>query len=699
MNQPVHILEPLGERAASLPLDLGGEGSALIVPGVEGPALTLQAQGGEWLVEPAADVTARLNGMALHGVQPLADGDVISLGSAQIIVQPGAGRIEVLHLAGNDTVAPLRHEVLPGDEVEAGVREVLASTAPTGSASALAPARRRARTLAWGAAAAVLVGVVGLLLAMVPVPLQLTPEGARVEATGLLDWHGGNRIFLLPGRRTLTISHEGYRDRTLTLDVRRALADATPLALELEYLPGLITVDTGGLDAQLLVDGRVSGKVPGEVEIPAGTHEVILRAPRHVDHVTQLEVKGGGERQQLAAQLQPSVGTLVFDTQPAGASVRIDDQELGFAPQHVELEAGLHQLVLTASGRSAWRSEVAIIAGQTLDLGRIDLARPAPVVAMRSTTPVSAGSLPASGPGGENAAATTAPKVPAAPPPARIESPLIGTLVLLPAGEYLQGSDRREQGRRSNEVQRTVKLTRPFYLAATEVSNEQFRAFRASHKAGLAMGKSLDLDSQAVSNVSWNDAVEFCNWLSLREGLPAAYERRENRWQLVQPVNNGYRLPTEAEWEYAARYVDGKRWQRHAWGDVLPPPQGAVNLAGTEAVPEKPALDAPLASNLPQYRDEHPVVAPVTSYARSPVGLYGMGGNLSEWMHDVYESLPTSAAVTDPMGPANDGPHAVRGANWRTSAIAELRAAWRERGAGASQAIGFRVARYAGETP
>jgi formylglycine-generating enzyme required for sulfatase activity len=347
---------------------------------------------------------------------------------------------------------------------------------------------------------------------------------------------------------------------------------------------------------------------------------------------------------------------------------------------------------------------VAIVAGQTLDLGRIDLAQP-PAVALRAAEERRSDATITAQPGAGGDAASPAPApapapaTPRPPPPPRVQSALLGTLVLLPAGEYLQGSERREQGRRSNEVQRTVKLTRAFYLAATEVSNAQFKTFRPAHLAGVVAGKSLDLDPQAVSNISWNDAVEFCNWLSLREGLPAAYERREGRWQLVQPFNHGYRLPTEAEWEYAARYVDGRRWHRYAWGDTLPPPAGAANLAGAEALATKPGAESAAPSSVPQYRDEHEVIAPVDSYARSAAGLQGMGGNVSEWVHDVYESMPAAVEVSDPMGPATDGPHAVRGANWRSATIPELRLAWREGGPAPSVVIGFRVARLAEESP
>jgi hypothetical protein len=68
-------------------------------------------------------------------------------------------------------------------------------------------------------------------------------------------------------------------------------------------------------------------------------------------------------------------------------------------------------------------------------------------------------------------------------------------------------------------------------------------------------------------------------------------------------------------------------------------------------------------------------------------------------MHDVYTSLPDTAPVTDPTGVEADGPHGVRGANWRTASIAELRLAWRDRAAGASQTLGFRVARSVESTP
>jgi formylglycine-generating enzyme required for sulfatase activity len=682
----IRIIEPLGTREAALPLLIGGQ---LVIPEMEDVALRIEEQGAQYWLRLAGTTGVALNGMALHGDAALASGDVVTLGATQLLFreQDGGAEIEVWHPVGNATIAPLLQEQLPGEEVAAGVREIIAAgddPSATNDTSPLVGARRMRPAKALGTLAAV-VGVllVGTLFALVPVQLQVTPQAASVTLPGSLHLRFGDRVYLFPGQHVIAASHAGYHDGRKTFEVERGTPDQS-LRLDLGLLPGLLNVDTGGVQAQVLVDGEAVGAVPGKVQVPAGQHDIIVRAPRYVDHVASLNISGAGKEQALQASLQPAFGWLVLDTVPAGAQVVVDGKELGVAPLRVELDSGLRDLALNAKGR-AWRSQVAITAGQTLDLGVVDLAAPARTVATPKPEAASAGVTPA----GE----AVAPKPVELPPPAaRIQSPLLGTLVLLPAGQFTQGSERREQGRRSNETLRQVTLSRAFYMAETEVTNGQFNAFKSGHVSGIAWNKTLDLDRQAVTSVSWEDAVEFCNWLSQREGLPVAYERREGRWQLVMPYNHGYRLPTEAEWEYAARYVDGRRWNRYDWGDAPPPPAGAANLAGQEYTPTTTGPGVRDVVTLPGYRDEYVVIAPVASLGRTPVGLADMGGNVSEWMHDVYVSLPDSAAVTDPRGPDIVGPHAIRGANWRTASMAELRLAWRERGA-ASQTVGFRVVR------
>jgi formylglycine-generating enzyme required for sulfatase activity len=692
----IRIIEPLGTRDAPLPLLIGGrplaDASQLVIPDVAGVALRIEEQGAQYwlrLADATDSPVATLNGMALHGDTALASGDVVTLGAVQMLFreQQGSADIEVWHPVGNSTIAPLLQEQLPGEEISAGVREIIAAgddpTASNDTAPLLASRARPARVLGLFAA------IIGLLLivalfAFVPIELQVTPQSATVTVPGSLHLHAGDRMFLLPGRHVIAASHQGYADTSKSIVVGRGASE--PVRLDLALLPGLLNVDTGGIQAQVLVDGESVGTVPGKVKVPAGQHDVIVRAPRYVDLVTSMNISGAGKEQALQAKLQPAFGWLVLDTIPAGAQVMVDGKDLGVAPLRVELDSGLRDVALNGAGRRAWHSQVAISAGQTLDLGIVDLA--APVRAMPAPHPAASDATPA---GEAVAAAASKPAAPV-PPASRVQSPLLGTLVLLPAGQFTQGSERREQGRRSNETLRQVTLSRAFYMAATEVTNAQFNAFKPGHTSGIAWNKTLDLDRQAVSNVSWEDAVEFCNWLSQREGLPVAYERR-GTWQLVMPYNHGYRLPTEAEWEYAARYVDGRRWNRYDWGDVPPPPSGAANLAGQEYTPTTSGPAASDVVTLPGYRDEYVVIAPVGSLGRTPMGLADMGGNVSEWAHDVYVSLPDSAAVTDPRGPDVVGPHAVRGANWRTAAMAELRLAWRDRGAGPSQTVGFRVVR------
>ncbi|MCS6945999.1 MAG: formylglycine-generating enzyme family protein, partial [Steroidobacteraceae bacterium] len=261
-----------------------------------------------------------------------------------------------------------------------------------------------------------------------------------------------------------------------------------------------------------------------------------------------------------------------------------------------------------------------------------------------------------------------------------------GQLRLVMPGTFTMGSPRREQGRRPNESYRPVTLTRPFYIGVREVTNGEFRRFRAEHKSGFFGQQSLDLDNQPVSSVSYDDAAQYCNWLSQQEGLPPAYESRDGRMVLKTPVGPGYRLPTEAEWEYAARWTpQGQR--RFGWGDALPVPSGYANLAGAETA-------GVLGSALENYRDEHGAAAPVGRYPPNPLGLYDMTGNVSEWVNDRYSSFVDNSAVTDPLGPDSGKAHVVRGSSWRTANVGALRLAWRDAAEAGRDDLGFRIARY-----
>ncbi|MET0988741.1 MAG: SUMF1/EgtB/PvdO family nonheme iron enzyme, partial [Steroidobacteraceae bacterium] len=265
-------------------------------------------------------------------------------------------------------------------------------------------------------------------------------------------------------------------------------------------------------------------------------------------------------------------------------------------------------------------------------------------------------------------------------------------LKLLPVGRYTMGSARREPGRRANEAQREVELQRPFYLAVYEVTNQQFRAFRGSHKAGFVGQQSLDLDRQPAVNIPWRDAAEFCNWLSQQEGLPAAYQEKNGTLAPVTPMNTGYRLPTEAEWEWAARRESSGQLRRYPWGNSLPVPANAGNFADHSA-------RLLVQDVLPDYEDPYPAAAPVGKFPPNPFGLFDMGGNAAEWVQDYYEiSADASQPAVDPMGPTSGKSHVIRGSSWRQSSLTDLRLSARDYGEGARPDLGFRVARYAEES-
>ncbi len=266
---------------------------------------------------------------------------------------------------------------------------------------------------------------------------------------------------------------------------------------------------------------------------------------------------------------------------------------------------------------------------------------------------------------------------PTAPEPATtatvITTPSGIRMVRIPEGTFVMGSPESEPGRDGDEIQHEVTLSRPFYLGVTEVTQGQWRAVMGENPSRFrACG-----DSCPVEMVSWRDAVIFCNRLSELEGLRAAYatEKTVTNWDATA---DGYRLPTEAEWEYACRAgTTSPFWT----GDCLS--TGQANYNGNH-----PLEGCPKGENR-----ERTVV--VGSFEPNAWGLHDMHGNVWEWCWDRYGPYP-STPVVDPSGPKWGSSRVLRGGGWHYHAFCS-RSANRDDGGPDMHYImvGFRLARSA----
>ncbi|MEO0366971.1 MAG: SUMF1/EgtB/PvdO family nonheme iron enzyme, partial [Pseudomonadota bacterium] len=263
------------------------------------------------------------------------------------------------------------------------------------------------------------------------------------------------------------------------------------------------------------------------------------------------------------------------------------------------------------------------------------------------------------------------------------------TLRYVTGGAFQRGTSRRETDRRSDEPLRDVRITQPFYVSIHEVTNEQFSRFQREHVRGGDVYPSLAGDKNPVVNVSWQDAAAYCNWLSAEEGLEPAYAGDAGVLRPGSPSATGYRLPTEAQWVWIARY-QGQAGSalRFGWGNAMPPPQKSVNLADE-------ASEALLSNMVFGYNDGYPSTSPVGSFKANRLGLFDLDGNVREWVHDFYEVSPPDVTLIDPTGPPRGRSHVIRGAGWRDANVQSLRLASRGSGSEGEIDVGFRIVRPA----
>ncbi|MHC4624858.1 MAG: formylglycine-generating enzyme family protein, partial [Planctomycetota bacterium] len=166
-----------------------------------------------------------------------------------------------------------------------------------------------------------------------------------------------------------------------------------------------------------------------------------------------------------------------------------------------------------------------------------------------------------------------------------------------------------------------------------------------------------DMSDDPVVELSWYGAAAYCNWRSQQEGKEQCYDL--STWT-CDFNKKGYRLPTEAEWEYAAR--GGLSGKRFPWGDTV-----SHSQANYYADPCSCSYDeSPTTGYHPMYYDGiQPSTAPVGSFQANDYGVYDMTGNVWEWCHDWYDSGYYDASPYDnPPGPANGTGRVLRGGGW-----------------------------------
>jgi formylglycine-generating enzyme required for sulfatase activity len=348
---------------------------------------------------------------------------------------------------------------------------------------------------------------------------------------------------------------------------------------------GSLKVKTVPEGADIFIDGKKFGKSPLEIKkIKKGS--VTVEAKKTCYGLVKKKVKiPRGKPAEVRFNMQTVCGDLAVASEPSGAEWYLDGKYIGKTPGGKKnVVKGLHEVVVKKKGYNAWAQNANVLPGQKAVLqASLSVAGPAP----------------------------------------KVKNSLGMAFVYINPGKFMMGSPDNEPGRDSDENQHQVTLSKGFYMQTTEVTQVQWREIMGSSPSYF---KNCGGDCP-VERVSWNQVQNFINKLNKREG------------------NVTYRLPTEAEWEYAARAGIPTAFANGRILDLKCGPDANLNAMGWYC------------------GNANRKVHPVAQKHPNSWGLYDMHGNVREWCQDWFGDYP-SGPVTDPVGPSVSLFRATRGGSW-----------------------------------
>lgn len=371
-----------------------------------------------------------------------------------------------------------------------------------------------------------------------------------------------------------------------SLDLSVTVSDGKVSYLDPTLTPDFSTVSLSvDNNAEIWVNGELKGLGTWTGDLARGDYMVECRKNGHRPTSETLTVTEGMPARSVRLRPpEPLCGTLTITSEPELSEVYLDGVHVGQTPLYLpESLVGNHELKITHSGCSVWVGEVVVREGEVVEVTAV-LRKNSPAVSvphkMVSVKDVSF------------------------------------CMVLVKGGSFTMGAT-SGQGADSHEAERPAHnvILSDFYMGETEVTQDLWMAVMGNNPAQYDTG-----NDRPVTHVSWNDCQEFVEALSAMTG-------------------HKFRLPTEAEWEYAAR--GGNK-------------SGRYKYSGGSDLEDVAWYDGNSEGQTHPVKTKHP----------NELGLYDMSGNVWEWCNDWYGEY-CSVPQTNPKGPESGFGHVLRGGDWR----------------------------------
>ncbi|MFC3034033.1 SUMF1/EgtB/PvdO family nonheme iron enzyme [Pseudoalteromonas fenneropenaei] len=564
--------------------------------------------------------------------------------------------------------------------------------------------------------------------ANIEIVLQPKPAEVKITAAPALDdlmWTVNGQpgqvgaVFsqsLPPGEYQLQLSHPWFEPQSLTIQAE--IAGKIEQTLTLTPIAGHMQITSTPVGASVVLNGEIKGVTPLGLPIAGGEYQLqilqtgyetsqdTIRISQSLREVTR-HYQLLPEQAELKVDLTPSDGVLLLNGKPATAPVSVDAnvkhlvryERAGFIAQQQALTLSPGERKTLGFNLQAEYGEVQFNADKPAELwldGK--LAGTTPLKLKLQTLPtavefkkvgfrsvkktVTANSKQMQTVNAELLTEFAARRKEGKP--LFISQLGISMEKIQSAGaSFTMGSPVNEAGRMRHEHQLGVKFSKPFWVSKHEITNAQFAAMQGAQASQAG--------NEPVTNISWLEAVQYCNWLSEQEGLAPFYQVRGSQVAINQSAA-GYRLLTEAEWEFVAKQYRRSTATVYVWGSQERVKDKQGNFADA-------SLKGKQTFVLDNYQDGFSGKAPVGSFKADRSNLFDLDGNVREWVYDFYTVAPPAAGEQlDYSGPSSsaglDGSHVIKGASYKTGRLSQLRASVRDKGQNGEDDVGFRIARF-----